>query len=89
MRRTKQRSVTLSLEMAAVVEAKVASGKYASDSEVFRDSLRALLARDKAVERWLNDVVVPTCDRVMDGQERTYTGCEMKECLRAQDSAFA
>ena len=89
MRRTKQMSITLPLAMAAVVEAKVASGEYASDSEVIRDGLRVLVARDKVVERWLNGVVVPTYDRVMAGQERSYTGCETKEYLRAQDSAPA
>ena len=35
-----------------------ACGNCASESEVIRDGLRALQARDKAVEQWLrNDVV--------------------------------
>ena len=83
MRSTKQMSITLPLEMAAVVEQKVASGEYASDSEVIRDGLRALMARDRAVERWLTDVVVPAYDRVKTGQERTYTGAEVKEYWRS------
>ncbi len=29
------------------------TGEYASESEVIRDGLRALMARDKAVEGWL------------------------------------
>ena len=33
------------------VRAKVAAGEYATESEVIRDGLRALLARDKAVEK--------------------------------------
>ena len=53
MRSTKQLSVTLPNEMAKEVAAKVASGEYASESEVIRDGLRALQARDKAVEQWL------------------------------------
>ena len=59
MRSTQQFSVTLPNEMAAEVRAKVASGEYASESEVIRDGLRALQARDRAVEQWLRDEVVP------------------------------
>jgi putative addiction module CopG family antidote len=59
MRSTQQFSVTLPNEMAAEVRAKVASGEYASESEVIRDGLRALHARDKAVDQWLRNEVVP------------------------------
>jgi putative addiction module CopG family antidote len=58
MRSTQQFSVTLPNEMAAEVKARVASGEYASESEVIRDGLRALQARDKAVEDWLRTDVV-------------------------------
>jgi putative addiction module CopG family antidote len=50
MRSTQQFSVTLPTEMAQMVKAKVFSGDYASESEVIRDGLRALQARDRAVE---------------------------------------
>jgi len=86
MRSTKQMSITVPLEMAAVVEWKVASGEYASDSEVFRDGLRALMARDRVVERWLAEVVVPTHDRVLAGQEGVYTADEVR--ARLQDMAL-
>jgi antitoxin ParD1/3/4 len=59
MRSTQQFSVTLPNEMAAEVRAKVASGEYASESEVIRDGLRALRARDRAVDHWLHNEVVP------------------------------
>ncbi len=59
MRTTRQMSVTLPNEMADLVKAKVASGEYASESEVVRDGLRALAAREKAVEAWLRNEVVP------------------------------
>lgn len=62
MRTTQQFSVTLPNEMADVVKTKVASGEYASDSEVIRDGLRALMARDRAVESWLRDQVGPAYD---------------------------
>lgn len=47
MRSTQQFSITLPNEMADAVRAKVATGEYATESEVIRDGLRALLARDR------------------------------------------
>jgi len=44
------------------VKTKVRSGEYASESEVIRDGLRALMARDRAVESWLNNQVGPAYD---------------------------
>jgi len=46
-------------EMVDVVKAKVRAGEYASESEVIHDGLRALLARDRAVESWLREQVGP------------------------------
>ncbi|WP_106854298.1 type II toxin-antitoxin system ParD family antitoxin [Caballeronia novacaledonica] len=60
MRTTQQMSITLPNEMAEFVRTNVASGDYASDSEVLRDALRALRERDRAVEAWLRNEVVPT-----------------------------
>jgi putative addiction module CopG family antidote len=54
--------VTLPIEMANLVKTKVAGGEYASESEVIRDGLRVLMARDRAVENWLAQEVVPTYD---------------------------
>ncbi|AZF25595.1 KluA regulatory protein [Pseudomonas sp. R2-60-08W] len=59
MRSTQQMSITLPIEMAALVKAKVAAGEYASESEVIRDGLRVLLARDRAMDDWLRDEVIP------------------------------
>ncbi|EIL26526.1 CopG/Arc/MetJ family transcriptional regulator, partial [Escherichia coli O111:H8 str. CVM9570] len=50
MRTTQQFSITLTNEMADMVRARVASGAYASESEVIREGLRALNERDKAIE---------------------------------------
>jgi putative addiction module CopG family antidote len=49
VRSTQQFSITLPNDMADAVRAKVASGEYATESEVIRDGLRALLARDQAI----------------------------------------
>lgn len=73
MRTTKQMSVTLPHEMADMVRAKVASGEYASESEVIRDGLRALAARDRAVEAWLNEKVVVAYDRLVAEPDRALT----------------
>jgi len=62
MRSTKQLSVTLPNEMAALVTAKVASGEYASESEVIREGLRALNARDRALDDWLRIQALPAYD---------------------------
>ena len=53
MRTTHQMSITLPNEMANLVKAKVRAGEYASESEVIRDGLRALLARERVMENWL------------------------------------
>ena len=41
--------------MADLARAKVATGEYATESEVIREGLRTLLARDHAVEGWLRE----------------------------------
>lgn len=62
MRSTQQFSITLPNDMAEAVRAKVAAGEYATESEVIRDGLRVLMARDRAVEEWLRGEVVAAYD---------------------------
>ena len=64
MRTTQQLSVTLPNEMAAQVKARVASGEYASESEVIREGLRALQDRERALEKWLRTEVVAAYDEM-------------------------
>jgi antitoxin ParD1/3/4 len=59
---TEKRTFSLPSEHAEYIDAKVASGDYATASEVVRAGLRALQERDAAVERWLREEVVPTYD---------------------------
>jgi antitoxin ParD1/3/4 len=70
VRTTRQMSITLPVEMADSVRARVASGDYASESEVIREGLRALEARDEAVERWLRTEVVATYEEMKAHPER-------------------
>ena len=65
MRTTQQFSITLPHELAGALRERVRSGQYASESEVVRDGLRALFARDRAVEEWLRGEVASAYDDLM------------------------
>ena len=83
MRTTQQLSITLPNEMAEAVRAKVASGEYATESEVIRDGLRALLARDRAVENWLHSDVAAAYDRLKADPARAVSVDRVKARLAA------
>ncbi|MBN3053807.1 type II toxin-antitoxin system ParD family antitoxin, partial [Pectobacterium brasiliense] len=83
MRTTQQMSITLPNEMAALVKARVASGEYASESEVIREGLRALLARDNAVEKWLQEQVVPAWNALQRGETDSLSGNDIRNRLKA------
>jgi putative addiction module CopG family antidote len=87
MRTTKQLSITLPNELAEVVRAKVASGEYATESEVIRDGLRVLMARDRAVEQWLRDQVGPAYDRLVADPSRAVTADHVLARLKAETSS--
>lgn len=81
MRSTKQFSITLPNEMADTVRAKVASGEYATESEVLRDGLRVLLARDQAVDAWLQTEVVAAYDASKKDPSRAVPASKVRERL--------
>ena len=84
MRSTQQLSITVPNEMAQMIIAKVSSGEYASESEVVRDGLRALQARDAAMENWLLREVAPAYDAIMADPERGLSAADVKANLAAQ-----
>jgi putative addiction module CopG family antidote len=84
MRTTQQFSITLPNEMADVVKAKVLAGEYATESEVIRDGLRALLARDRAVETWLSKQVGPAYDALKADPSRAVTADQVRARLAAE-----
>lgn len=84
MRTTQQMSITLPNEMADVVKAKVRTGEYASESEVIRDGLRALLARDRAVENWLHGQVGPAYDALKADPSRAVSAEQVRARLAAE-----
>jgi len=83
MRSTEQLSVTLPKEMARMVRNKVSSGEYASESEVVRDGLRALQARDRALETWLRTEVVAAHDKARAKPSSLLSAAEVRARLAA------
>ena len=84
MRSTQQFSITLPNEMADLVRAKVAAGEYATESEVIRDGLRTLLARDRAVESWLREQVAPAYDALKSDSSRGVSPDQVRAILAAK-----
>jgi antitoxin ParD1/3/4 len=81
VRSTQQFSITLPNEMAEVVRAKVASGEYATESEVIRDGLRALMGRDQAVEAWLRTEVAAAYDALKKSPGRAISAEKLRKRL--------
>lgn len=84
MRSTQQFSVTLPNEMAQMVKTKVSSGEYASESEVIRDGLRALQARDKALDTWLRTEVAAAYDELKEDPSKGRTPEQVLASLRGE-----
>ncbi len=83
MRTTRQFSITLPDEMAEAVKAKVASGEYATESEVIRDGLRALLARERVLESWLRTEVAAAYDEAKADPASRIGAAEVRTRLAA------
>jgi antitoxin ParD1/3/4 len=86
MRTTQQLSITLPIDMAEAIKAKVASGEYATESEIIRDGLRVLMARDRAVEHWLRDHVAPAYDALKADPSRAVSVKQVRARLAAEHS---
>jgi antitoxin ParD1/3/4 len=82
MAATEKRTFTLPSEQSAFIDQLVASGTYATASEVIREGLRALQERNAAVERWLREEVVPTYDKWKADPARGITPEQMAERAR-------
>ncbi len=81
MRSTQPFSITLPNEMAEAVKAKVASGEYATESEVIREGLRSLMARDRAIERWLHSEVAAAYDELKTDPSKALTPDQVRAAL--------
>jgi antitoxin ParD1/3/4 len=82
----RKRTFSLPEEQAAFIDRKVASGDYASGSEVIREGLRALQARDHAIERWLREDVAPAYDEMKANPSLGIPVDQVMQRLRARRS---
>ena len=87
MRTTRQMSITLPVEMADAVRERVRSGQYASESEVVRDGLRALLAQDQAIEAWLQGDVAVAYDAMRANPQDVIEASDVRAHLAARRKA--
>jgi antitoxin ParD1/3/4 len=87
MSASEKRTISLPAEHAAFIDAQVASGAFASASEVVRAGLRALQERDAAVERWLREDVAPTYDRWRANHGAGLSPEDMAERMRKRHAA--
>ncbi len=78
MRTTQQMSITLPNEMAEAIRGKVLAGEYASESEVIRDGLRSLMARDRALENWLRTEVVAAHDAYIKDPSQAISAAQLR-----------
>jgi antitoxin ParD1/3/4 len=79
-----KRTFSLPAEQAGYIDTLVASGSYASGSEVVRAGLRALQERDLAVEKWLRDEVVDIYDAMKADPARAVPAAQVFATIRAR-----
>ena len=84
---TAKRTVSLPEDQAAYIDGLVASGDFASTSEVVRAGLRALREREAAVDRWLERDVVPVFDAMRDDPGRAVPLDAAMEAVRSRHAA--
>src|ERR1700730_18084204 len=87
MSAAEKRTFSLPTEQASYIDSLVASGTYASASEVVRAGLRALQERDAAVERWLKEEVVPVYDAMQADPGRGIPADQVLAALRTHRAA--
>ena len=83
MTHRERRTVPVPAEEGRVRRLLVASGAYASASEVVRASLQALQEREAAIEGWLQEEVLPVYDAMQRDPHRAISGREVTAALDA------
>ncbi|ORV66808.1 CopG family transcriptional regulator [Mycobacterium gastri] len=86
MRTTRQLSITLPNDMADALRDRVRKGEYASESEVVREGLRALFARDQAIESWLQGEVAAAYDAVVADPSRAVSAQAVRARLAEEQA---
>lgn len=77
-------SITLPADLADALEDKVRSGQFASKSEAIREGLRALEAKDSALEGWLTQTVGPAYDAIKANPARGISINKVRARLKAE-----
>jgi antitoxin ParD1/3/4 len=85
--KVEKRTISLPAEQAGYIDSQVATGTYASASEVVRAGLRALQERDEAVGRWLRDEIAPVYDAMIADPARSMPADKIFGALRAHHAA--
>jgi antitoxin ParD1/3/4 len=80
-------TITLTPELLEFVRERSTGGDYNNDSEVIRDGLRLLKARDAAVEEWLRKEVVPAHMRLKADPSRAMSADEVAKQLAERRKA--
>lgn len=92
-------SIELPEELAKIVDALVASGRYADASEVVQEALELFTAQDRPLEdrdreqedpeleAWLRGEVVPAYEKWKSGGEKGLTADEVRASLARRRSA--
>ena len=83
MASTDKRTITLPADQARYVDALVASGKCASESDVISAGVRALQEREAGMERWLREEVLPVYDAMQADPGRAIPASQVTASLDA------
>ena len=79
-----KRTVSLTVEEAEYIDAKVASGEFGSASDVVREGLRAMQEHDAEIEKWLREEVAPAYEayKADPSRAKLLTGDEVLKRVR-------
>ncbi len=87
MAQVETRTISLPAEQAGYIDAQVASGIYATASDVVGAGLRALQERDAVVEGWLQAEVAPVYDAMEKDPSRALAADAVLQNLRAHHAS--
>jgi antitoxin ParD1/3/4 len=88
MSKVEKRTFSITTQQAEFIDRKVAEGVYASGSEIIREGLRAIKAREERIERWIVEEIIPAYEEWKANPDDVYTTEEVFDAVdRAIDEA--